>query len=108
MIGHLLNSSVTVYRATYADDGRGGRIKSMAVVSTIRAKIDQAMIVMERQVAAEFGATLTHIVHVSYAADVRRLDELDDGGARRLRVQAVLSDSHRTYKRLQCELIQGE
>lgn len=106
MIGHLLNSSVTVYRPLFAADGRGGRIKTMAAVGTIRAKVDQPA-AAERAVAAQEGATLTHVVHAAYSADVDRGDELDVGGPRRLRVLAVVNNSRRTYKRLECQVIQG-
>jgi SPP1 family predicted phage head-tail adaptor len=107
MIGHLLNSAVTVYRPAYVADGRGGRTETTAAVGTLRAKVDQPS-ATEQMVAAQMGATLTHVVHVAYEADVRRDDEIDVGEGRRLRVLAVVSDSHRTYKRVECRVIQGE
>ena len=107
MIGHLLNTAVTVYRASYVADGRGGRTRSTASQGSIRAKVDQPF-GMERMVAGQEGDTLTHVVHVAYGEDVRRGDELDIGDARRLRVKNVVSDSHGTYRRLECEEIQGE
>lgn len=107
MIEHRLNSSLTVYRATYADDGVGGRTKTFAAVGTIRAQVNQPS-TMERLAAAQLGAELSHVVHTTYTSDVERDDELDAGGTRRLRVRAVVNDSRRTYKRLECEVVQGE
>ena len=41
MIRHLLNSTLTVYRKTYADDGVGGRTATLASVGTVRAQVCQ-------------------------------------------------------------------
>lgn len=106
MIDHLLNSTATVYRATTAADGRGGRTSTFASVGTVRAKVGQPS-QAEGVTAGQDGANLLTPVHVAYSADVRRGDELDTGGPRRLRVVAVVSDSRRTYKRADCEVIQG-
>lgn len=107
MIGHLLNTELTVYRASYVADGAGGRTKTFASVGTIRAQVSQPT-AAERQVAAQMGALLTHVVHTTEDADVERGDELDNGGARRLRVVGVVQNSRTTYKRLECEVTQGE
>lgn len=107
MIAHRLNDTLTVYRASYAADGAGGRTKTFASVGTIRAQVSQPS-EAERQVASQLGALLTHVVHTTYGADVERGDELDDGGAQRLRVVGVLHDSRRTYSRLECEVTQSE
>ncbi len=106
MIAHRLNSTLTVYRATYADDGAGGRTKTFASVGTIRAQVNQPG-ATERLAAAQLGAELSHVVHTIFTADVEEGDELDAGGPRRLRVRAVLNDSRETYKRLECEVVQG-
>ena len=106
MIGHRLNSTLTVYRATYVADGAGGRTKLMVPVDTIRAQVNQPT-AAERAAAAQLGAALSHVVHTTYGADVQRGDELDNGGARRLRVLAVLNNSRETYSRLECEVVQG-
>lgn len=106
MIRHLLNASLDVYRDTFTNDGRGGRTSTMAKVGTVRARVAQPS-ATERMVAAELGAVLEHVVHVEHVADVLRGDELDTGGARRLRVQAVVSDSSATYKRLECQVVEG-
>ena len=106
MIAHLLNTTVTVYRATYAADGAGGRTSTMASQGTVRAKVGQPAQV-EGIIAGRDGAMLLTPVHVEFAADVQRGDHLDTGGDRRLRVVAVVNDSRRTYKRADCEVIQS-
>jgi SPP1 family predicted phage head-tail adaptor len=107
VIGHRLNDELTVYRATRTTDSVGGRTSAFASVGTIRAQVSQPSM-EEREVAAQTGANLTHVVHTNYGADVARGDELDTGSDRRLRVVAVLHDSRRTYFRLECEVTQGE
>lgn len=106
MIEHRLNETLTVYRATFTSDGAGGRTKSTAEQGTIRAQVNQPS-ATERLAAAQLGSNLSHVVHTTYGADVERGDELDDGGARRLRVLDVMHDSRRTYYRLECEVVQG-
>ena len=106
MIDHLLNSTVTVYRTTYSADGRGGRAGTFASVGTVRAKVGQPAQV-EGMIAGRDGTMLLTPVHVAYTEDVRRGDELDTGGSRRLRVVAVSNDSRTTYRRLDCEVVQG-
>lgn len=107
MIGHRLNDELTVYRATYTTDAVGGRTQTFTENGTIRAQVSQPT-AAERTVAAQAGANLSHVIHTTYGADVERGDELDNGGTRRLRVLAVLHNSRRTYKRLECEVTQGE
>ena len=107
MIGHRLNSELTVYRTTWSDDGAGGRTGAEASQGTIRAQVSQPT-AEERATAQQMGANLAYVVHTTTTANVERGDELDDGGARRLRVLAVLQNSRATYKRLECEVVQGE
>ena len=107
MIEHLLNSELTVYRASYVADGAGGRTKTFAEQGTIRGSVAQPTDV-ERQVAAQAGARLDFMVYTRNGADVERGDELDDGDARRLRVIGVVSNSRDTYTRLHCTEVQGE
>lgn len=106
MIAHRLNATLTVYRASFAGDGVGGRTETFASAGTIRAQVNQPT-AEERLAAAQAGANLTHVVHTIYGADVARGDELDDGGARRLRVLAVFTNSRHTYRRLECEVVEG-
>lgn len=107
MIAHRLNSELTVYRATYVDDGAGGRTRTFGEVGVIRAQVSQPS-AQERMAAGQEGALLMYVVHTTADADVEREDELDTGAGRRYRVKAVLQDSRRTYKRLECEVTQGE
>jgi head-tail adaptor len=106
VIGHRLNEELTVYRATDVADGAGGTTRTFAAVGTLRAQVSQPS-AAERQVAAQVGALLTHVVHAEYGVDVERGDELDNGEPRRLRVVGVLHDSRRTYTRLECEVTQS-
>lgn len=106
MIRHLLNDALTVYRASFAADGRGGRVKTMSEVGTVRARVSQPS-AEERRTAGREGATLDAVIHVAFRADVQRGDELDDGGSRRWRVVSVVNDSSRTYRRLECQAVQG-
>lgn len=78
----------------------------MSSVATIRVKVGQPS-TEEREIAARSGSTLTHVVHALYGANVKRGDELDIGGARRLRVVDVVTNSHQSYARLGCEVVQG-
>lgn len=107
MIGHRLNTTLTVYRTSYVADGAGGRTASEVEVGDVRAQVSQPT-AQERLAAGQMGASLSHVVHVLPTEDVQRGDELDNGGARRLRVRAVVQDSRATYLRLECEVVQGE
>lgn len=107
MIGHRLNSTLTVHRPTVIADGAGGGVKTFSELGTIRAQVSQPS-AQERLVAAQAGALLTHVVHVANGEDVQRGDELDTGTGRRLRVLAATHDSRNTYLRLDCEQVQGE
>lgn len=106
MIAHLLNASADVYRATLTPDGRGGHSRAFAQVGVVRVKVNQPS-TEERLTASRLGAPLPNRVHTTVGADVERGDELDVGHARRLRVVAVVSNSRLTYKRLECEEVQG-
>lgn len=107
MIRHLLNTNVDVYRASFTNDGRGGRTSSMSKVGTIRARVMPLPKMLEERVAGEMAELEFYVAHVLADADVQREDELDTGLARRLRVLAVVKDSSSTYKRLECQLVEG-
>lgn len=106
MIDHLLTDTAEVYRATLVPDGRGGRTRSFASIGFERVKVNQPT-ASEQDVAARLGALQVVRVHARYGADIERGDELDVGWSRRLRVVAVLSNSGRTYRRVECEEVQG-
>jgi len=111
-IGHLLTQTLSVYRAVETVDSGGGRERVVSQVGTIRAKVNQPT-PEEEQLAATWGAKLSHVVHSEVYEDVRRGDEF--GGELpsevepgfRLRVIAVVSDSHQTYRRMMCEITQS-
>lgn len=107
MISHRLNAVLTVYRSSYVDDGAGGRTRTFAEHGTIQAQVSQPS-AQERLTAAQLGANLVAIVHTTHGADVERGDQLDDDGGRRMRVTSVVTNSRKTYKRLECEETQGE
>lgn len=106
MVGHLLNTTVTVYRPTFTPDGRGGRSASFAFVASMRAKVNQPR-PSEGTQAGRHGALLFTPVHLDAGADVRRGDELEVGQARRLRVVDVVTNSRASYLRADCEVVQG-
>lgn len=105
MIGPLLNSALTVYRPSFADDGAGGRTATLAEQGTIRAQVSQPS-AEERVLAEQAGASLDYVVHTTYGADVQRDDELEDDAGARFRVLASVTNSRHTYKRLECEVVQ--
>lgn len=113
MIEHLLTQSLSVWRPSTAVDSGGGQTVTVSQVGTVRAKVNQPT-PAEVQAAGVFGARLSHVVHVLPHEDVRRGDELDGDlpsdipADHRLRVYAAVSDSHQTYRRLECEITQAE
>jgi head-tail adaptor len=107
VIGHLLNSTADVYRPSTATDAVGGQTVTLAAVGTVRAKVGQPT-AAERRTAGQWAAQLTHVVHAARGTDIRRGDELDTGATDRLRVLAIVQDSHRTYVRADCEAFQPE
>lgn len=107
MIRQRLNSTLDVLRPSRTPDGAGGSTEQLVSAGTIRAQVNQPS-AEERLAAAQLGANLTHVVHTIAMADVERGDRLDTGGPQLLVVVAVLTDSRRTYKRLECEVTQSE
>lgn len=79
-IRHRLNRTVTAWRPTGVDDGAGGRVITMVEVGEVAVKIDQPS-AAEQEVAAQWGATITHAGYAEAGADIYRGDELrgDDG-----------------------------
>lgn len=107
MIGHRLNTTLTVLRPSRTPDGAGGSTETLVTVGTIRAQVSQPT-AAERVAAQQLGANLTHVVHTTATADVDRGDRLNAGGPWPLRVLAVVKNSRSTYKRLECEVAQSE
>lgn len=112
LIGHLLTQTLSLYRGDDAIDSGGGRVVVFAQIDVIRAKVNQPT-PEEHQLAGVWGAQLSHVVHAESYVDIRRDDRL--GGElpsevqpdQQLRVISVVSDSHSTYKRAFCEVVQG-
>jgi len=112
MIGHLLTQTLSVYRSVDTVDNGGGRLQVFVQVGTVRAKVDQPT-PAEVELAGVWGAQLSHVVRTEVYEDIRREDEF--GGElpsevladQRLRVLAVVSDSHQTYRRMLCEITQA-
>lgn len=112
LVSHLLAQSLTLYRGVEAVDAGGGRVVVFEQVDVIRAKVNQPT-PEEHELAGVWGVQLSHVVHAENYVDVRRGDML--GGElpsevqpeQRLRVVSVVSDSHSTYKRAFCEIVQS-
>lgn len=106
-VGHLLNTSVPVWRATTTDDGGGGQETVWAQVATLRARRSQPT-ARERQAADQSSARLDETWYFQPTADVRRGDELRPAG-RVLEVFAVFEPSvPGTYLRADCTAHQSE
>lgn len=100
-VGHLLNTTVPVWRASTVDDGGGGQETVWAQVAVLRARRSQPS-ARERQAADQSSARLDETWYFQPSADVRRGDELRPPG-RVLAVFAVFQPSVRgTYLRADC------
>jgi head-tail adaptor len=112
-ISHLTLTLLTVHRPSTVADGIGGTTVTYSQVGEIKAQVSQPT-TEERMLAQQAGANLTHIVHTTEGADVRRGDELggdlpsDVPDGRRLRVVSAVSNSRSTYTRIECEITQAE
>ncbi|KAB8167058.1 phage head closure protein [Streptomyces sp. 3MP-14] len=105
-ITHLLNRHLAVWRQTTAPDGAGGQTVTWAQAGEVAAKVDQPS-TRERVVAQQAGSEHTHTVYTLPGADVRRGDQLRDGGER-YRVLSIISPSTPIYRRADVHLIQTE
>lgn len=107
-----MTQTLSVWRTEDVEDSGGGQVGTTTQVDTIRAKVNQPT-PEEVEAAGTWGAQLSHVVHTPVYNDVRRGDEF--GGETpsevlpgfRLRVLAVVSDSHQTYRRCLCEITQA-
>ncbi|MFC8124658.1 phage head closure protein [Streptomyces sp. NPDC057302] len=99
--GHLLNTSVQLWRAVTADDGGGGQETTWQLQATVRARLSQPS-ARERQAADQSQASLTHVVYLKPSAGVLRGDELRRDGVV-YEVNAVFQPSvSGTYLRADC------
>ncbi|GHF73933.1 phage head completion protein [Streptomyces thermodiastaticus] len=104
-VGHLLNTSVPVWRRVLADDGGGGQTTTWTQIGTLRARRSQPT-ARERTAAQQDGSDLDETWYFAAGADVRRDDELRPPG-RVLRVIAVFEPSvPGTYLRADCTMRQ--
>jgi SPP1 family predicted phage head-tail adaptor len=105
--GHLLNTTVAVWRVALADDGGGGQVETWTEVATQRARLSQPS-AAQREAGDQDGARLTHIVYLRSGVDVQRGDQLRQSGLA-LDVVAVFEPSVRgTYLRADCTSRQEE
>jgi SPP1 family predicted phage head-tail adaptor len=95
MISGLLNRTMNVWRPVETPDGSGGFTTTFEDRGQVRVKVDQAT-PAERQVAAQFGAELTHNVYAEPDANIRRNDELR-GDGQTLEVTGTSSPSTPIY-----------
>lgn len=100
-IGRHLNRRVAVWRSVSAADEGGGQSEQWALQSTPRGRRSQPT-ARERQAADQAQARLDFTWYFSPRADVRRGDELREGG-RTHRVFATFEPSvDGTYLRADC------
>ncbi|MFF2774855.1 phage head closure protein [Streptomyces sp. NPDC058052] len=105
MIGHHLNRTLEVWRATLTPDGAGGQRRTMVrQPATVRGKVDQPS-ATDRLLAQQAGAEHTHDVYLLPTADVERGDELR-GAGQRLTVRFVVEPSSTRYRKAECTLTQ--
>ena len=111
-VAHLMTQTLSQYRGEQVEDSGGGQELTFSFVGSVRAKVNQPT-PEEVQEAAVWGAQLSHVVHTEVYEDIRRGDMF--GGETpsevlpgfMLRVIAVVSDSHQTYRRALCEVVQA-
>lgn len=101
-----LNRTLEVWRVTLAEDGQGGASETWAQAGEVRAKVNEPS-AAERVEAMRSGVDLQFGIHLLPDADVRRGDELRDGGEV-YRVKWTVQPSTATYLRAQCERDQVE
>lgn len=112
MIGHRLNTPLDVWRPVVTLDAGGGQQTVWQQIGQIYGQVSQPS-ADERRIAQQDGAQLTHIVHTIYGADVKRGDELagelpsEVRDGERLRVLSAVSDSRRTYLRVETQARQA-
>lgn len=95
MISHLLNRTLTVGRASRAEDPYGGGVDTVATVGTVPARVSRPA-PAEREVAAREGVRVTHTAYLNADADVRRGDTLT-GDGQTFEVISVVAPSRRDY-----------
>jgi hypothetical protein len=103
-ISHLLNRTLGLRRPIAAADGAGGSTTTWTGLGPIPCRTSQPT-ATERLYAAQAEAEHSQAVYFEPDADVRKGDELVDGGDV-WRVAATIRPSQAQYLRADCELIQ--
>lgn len=103
---HELNRQLEVWVNERVPDGQGGSTLTYVRNGMVWAKVSQPS-AQERLVAAQAGATLTHVVHLLPNADVRRGDQLRGQGDT-FEVHSVIQPSTPVYLRADVERVQPE
>lgn len=106
-VSRLLNTSAEVWRQTRTPDGMGGWDVTWAQLSTVRARLSQPS-AMERQIAAQAQAQLTHVVYAEDTADIRRNDQLRRDGLIYEVTDTYQPSVPGTYLRVNCTLQQPQ
>ena len=111
-VRHHLSRSLAVWRPVTSEDGQGGQVAELELVEAdLPAKVDQPG-AAEVEVAAQWGAKITHVVYVLPGAGVVRGDELrgDDGYGvtEAFRVVYAVRPSQPRYLKLGCLRTQSE
>ena len=75
----LLNQSFTISRRARIDDGRGGAPVTYTEIGVEMGRIRPASST-ERQVAAQEGRQISHVLYVRGGADIGRGDQVEGAG----------------------------
>ena len=102
---HRFGTRLTVRRLTSTTDDGGGQSTVLEDVGEVKGQVSQPS-ADEQRTAQQEGANLTHVVHMSPDADVRRNDVLVTGDGVELRVWATFKPSQPRYLRANCETTQ--
>lgn len=109
MIGHLLNRTFEVWRASTTADGAGGYTATWSQVATVDARAHTTRNETQNRDGGAPGASVDVTVYVLPDADVQRGDELREGADLVLDVVALVRPSVTSaYLRLECEQRQAE
>jgi len=106
MVGGLLNRTLDVYRPSTVADGAGGWTTEYAFVGAVRVMVSQPS-AQEKEEADQWGARHTHNIYALPTADIRRGDELRDGG-QTWRVLATVTPSRAAYLKAVSQLVEPE
>lgn len=106
MVGHLLNRTLQVWRATPTPDAGGGQAVTRTQVAAVPARVSDPSST-ELTLGQRAEARRTHDVYFLPTADVRRGDELRGGGLV-LDVIGTMRPSRVVYLKAECESTDSE